>query len=103
MKDFKELDSMLCAGHAAQVERLTDPKNYEKPPFETNLFLLRKLFLGEVQEFNEEFIDRYHDIIVGKEKPNYIRIREELGDVCNYAHKMIEVCDKIIADNPEKS
>ena len=88
----RDVLSLLESGNKAQLEKLKE--NHHKDNWENMSFeeLYDFLHAEEVELYNEvctpegEWID----------KPDYSKIRKEAADVANFAHMIIQFCDKQI-------
>lgn len=93
MRDNKTL---LKAGTAAQLEKLTLPENTIKEDFDFHsIFTLYNLLSGEEWELFDELYhldDTSHPVEL--DVIDYAKIRHEAADIANFAHMIIYKCDQ---------
>jgi hypothetical protein len=82
--------SLLFSGNKAQMEKLMDEKNRAKGGWE----------LMTIRELNTKLIEEVCELLleVALEKSDFISIRLEAADVANFAHMIIQRCDREIQD-----
>lgn len=80
----RNYSALLYAGNRAQLEKLN--QNGHKGGWDMNIGELYTRTADELMELREE--------VVANRKLDYAAIRHEAADVANYAHMIIEKCDR---------
>ena len=104
MEREEEISSLIDAQVCAQVERLEDPKNAAKGRFSRDFDSLLRDLRKEVDELNGEitkFIRETAYALTPEAVKTLERMRDEAGDVCNFAGAVILACDKML-ENKKK-
>ncbi len=83
---MRDLEALLKAGNAAQMEKLQE-NTYKRGSDDINTFYALRRLSEEVKELEDEFWLKEKD---------YKKIRREAADVANFAHMLIVACDKEI-------
>ena len=90
----RDVLSLLEAGNKAQLEKLKENQhkdNWKDIP----LKVLYELINQEEMELHNEFATPNGEWI---ENPDISKIRKEAADVANFAHMIIQHCDKLLKE-----